>query len=57
MKPERRIYCRYCGAKLKRDTVGMYCPTKNCQWSYTGTGMSKEDEFMRQPAEKEGSDK
>ena len=28
------IYCRYCGAKLRRDHVGHYCPTKNCQWQF-----------------------
>ncbi len=28
------IYCRYCGAKLRRDPVGQYCKTKNCQWEY-----------------------
>ena len=27
------IYCRFCGAKLKKDTVGHYCPSKNCSWS------------------------
>lgn len=30
----RRIYCRYCGAKLRTDPVGLYCPTDNCQWRY-----------------------
>lgn len=30
----RRIYCRYCGAKLRTDHVGLYCPTDNCQWRY-----------------------
>lgn len=28
------IYCRYCGAKLRRDTVGHYCPTHSCQWQH-----------------------
>lgn len=32
-KDERRIYCKFCGAKLKKDRDGLYCPTKNCQWS------------------------
>ncbi len=32
------IYCKFCGAKLKRDSVGHYCPTVNCQWSYQGSG-------------------
>jgi len=27
------LYCKYCGAKRKRDSVGHYCPTKNCQWA------------------------
>src|SRR6185295_11022474 len=26
--------CKYCGAKLRRDVVGQYCPTKNCQWGH-----------------------
>lgn len=30
----RRIYCRFCGAKLRSDAVGLYCPTDNCQWRY-----------------------
>lgn len=28
------IYCTYCGAKLKRDSVGHLCPTENCQWQH-----------------------
>lgn len=36
-KTGQRIYCVFCGAKLKRDNCGRYCPTKNCQWSLTGT--------------------
>jgi hypothetical protein len=28
------IYCIYCGAKLKKDCVGHYCPSTNCQWSF-----------------------
>ncbi|MFW9873510.1 MAG: hypothetical protein ACFFG0_10435 [Candidatus Thorarchaeota archaeon] len=27
------MYCKYCGARLKKDHIGKYCPTKNCQWS------------------------
>lgn len=42
-KKEPRIYCKYDGAKLKRDIVGKKCPTKNCHWEH---GMSKEDEFL-----------
>lgn len=32
------IYCRFCGAKLKRDIVGHYCPTDNCQEQYEVKG-------------------
>jgi hypothetical protein len=28
------LYCKYCGAKLRRDPVGHYCPTRNCQWQH-----------------------
>ena len=28
------IYCKFCGARLKKDNVGHYCPTDNCQWEY-----------------------
>lgn len=28
------IYCKYCGAKRKLDSVGHYCPTKNCDWEH-----------------------
>jgi hypothetical protein len=28
------LYCKYCGAKLRRDSIGHYCPTKNCQWQH-----------------------
>ena len=28
------VYCKYDGAKLKRDTVGHRCPTRNCQWEF-----------------------
>ena len=23
---EKRIYCKYCGAKLKKDLYGLVCP-------------------------------
>jgi hypothetical protein len=36
---ERRVRCVYCGAKLRRDADGPFCPTKNCQWSLTGSGV------------------
>lgn len=28
------IYCKYCGAKLKKDLIGHYCGTRNCNWEY-----------------------
>lgn len=28
------IYCRYCGAKRRRDFIGHKCPTHNCQWQH-----------------------
>ncbi len=34
MKCECPIYCRYCGRRRSRDHVGLYCKTKNCQWSH-----------------------
>jgi len=40
------IHCKYCGAQLRIDQVGHYCPTKNCQWSQTGSGLNC---TMRQP--------
>jgi hypothetical protein len=30
----RRIYCKYCGRKLKYDDVGPLCGTRNCQWEF-----------------------
>jgi hypothetical protein len=33
-KNTQRYRCKFCGAKLKRDPFGLYCPTKNCQWQY-----------------------
>lgn len=26
--------CKYCGARRRRDSVGHYCPTKNCDWEH-----------------------
>lgn len=40
-KIEKYIYCKYCGAKLKRDHIGQYCPTENCDWHQ---GLEDEDE-------------
>lgn len=37
------IYCKYCGAKLKKDPVGHYCPTDNCPWR-NGTDNCCEEE-------------
>lgn len=31
---EEYVYCKYCGAKLKKDHIGKYCPTRNCQWEF-----------------------
>jgi hypothetical protein len=28
------LYCNFCGAKLRLDSIGHYCPTPNCQWQY-----------------------
>lgn len=27
-------HCKYCGARLTRDVVGLRCPTHNCQWEW-----------------------
>lgn len=32
------VRCRYCGAVLKLDVVGHYCPTRNCQWQHGVAG-------------------
>jgi len=37
------IYCRFCGARLKKDRIGHYCPTYNCQWRYGIPGCTKEE--------------
>jgi len=34
MKPVKWTHCRYCGARLRRDPTGQYCPTRNCQWQH-----------------------
>lgn len=26
--------CKYCGAVMKEDSVGHYCPTPNCDWQH-----------------------
>ena len=35
-KHELAVYvrCKYCGAKLRSDWIGQFCPTKNCQWQH-----------------------
>jgi hypothetical protein len=30
---KKYVYCKYCGAKLRHDIVGQFCPTINCQWA------------------------
>lgn len=37
------IYCRFCGAKLKKDNIGHYCPTSNCQNQYGVDGCTEEE--------------
>jgi hypothetical protein len=39
MTPRRKndgcpLYCKYCGARLRLDSVGHYCPTRKCKWRY-----------------------
>jgi hypothetical protein len=34
MKPVKWRACKYCGARLRRDHIGQYCPTRNCQWQH-----------------------
>lgn len=41
-----RIYCKYCGSKLKKDKVGFYCTTKSCTW-YNG-GFCKKFKPMKE---------
>lgn len=36
------IYCRFCGARLKRDPVGHLCPSRNCQWEHGVPGCMKD---------------
>jgi len=37
--------CQFCGARRRRDAVGHYCPTKNCQWQhgYSMCNLHKKD--------------
>lgn len=32
------LYCKYCGARLRRDYIGHKCPTRNCQWEFGVVG-------------------
>ncbi len=41
------IYCIFCGARLKKDNVGHYCPTDNCQWQYGVDDCVKEEVKQR----------
>jgi len=34
VRKTRPYRCKYCGAILRRDAVGLYCPTENCQWHH-----------------------
>jgi hypothetical protein len=40
-KKHKLTRCKYCGATLTRDCVGLRCPTHNCQWEW---GIPKEAE-------------
>ncbi len=33
-KPVKYTRCKYCGARLKRDSIGQRCGTRNCKWQY-----------------------
>lgn len=28
------LYCKYCGRRRSKDSVGHYCKTRNCQWQH-----------------------
>jgi hypothetical protein len=48
------LYCIYCGAPRKRDIVGHYCPTLNCQWQYGySTCPVKDEEEKPEPPKEE----
>jgi hypothetical protein len=44
--------CKYCGARLRRDVVGQYCPTRNCQWQH-GLPASEDSPRKRTPEQPE----
>jgi len=39
-------HCKFCGARLKKDHIGKYCPSKNCQWSHGLTGPEADRERL-----------
>lgn len=48
-QPVRKVkyeYCRYCGARLRRDWIGQFCPSENCQWHH---GLSTEADTPTKP--------
>lgn len=50
--------CNYCGARRRRDSVGRYCPTRNCRWQHGYVGCTlhqKEDTTVQPPpSERQG---
>ena len=40
--------CKYCGAILERDAVGLYCPTRNCQWHHGADEADKAAEAAKE---------
>lgn len=47
------IYCRFCGAVLKKDYIGHYCTTSNCTNQYGVDGCNEEE--IKERKEKTGS--
>lgn len=45
MKSKSRRRCLYCGAVLKRDMVGLKCPTRNCQWEHGVDEETYDDDY------------
>lgn len=43
------LYCRYCGSKRRRDSVGHYCPTRNCQWQHGYAGCTVHEKKPLRP--------
>ena len=44
--------CKYCGEILKRDAVGLYCPTKNCQWHHGADEADRTDKAAKAKEDK-----